>query len=151
MECKDCAYGLTGSEGQAGCFLWCDKVGGRVDQMGSCSDVDADVRRQARYSAIRKRNRWERDQKHKSHLKYLSENTSGYPAPVIYRDEIWIKGRGYVANPRPYYKRVYRGRGKGRSYRFKKESNRKIRRYRGDVPMKGNLVHRLYDFWWKMY
>lgn len=143
MECKDCAYGSVRLEGQAECSLWCDKVGGRVDQLGFCSDADTSVMRQVRHSAVRKRNRRERAQKHKRHLKYLAENIPGYPAPVIYREEIWIKGQGFVTNPRPYYKRLYRGRGR--------ESNRKIRRYRGSVPAKGNRVHRLYDFWWNMY
>lgn len=68
----------------------------------------------------------------------------------MYKDKIWIKGQGYIENPKPYYKRLYRGRGKGMSYYNKKMSNKKIQRYKGELPKKGNPGHRLYDFWWEL-
>lgn len=106
---------------------------------------------QLNHSKQKRRNKRERDQKYKNHLKFLAENVPGYPSPVMYKGSIWVKGHGYVDNPKPYYKRLYRGRGKhsGSNY-HKKMSNRKIRRYRRELHKKGNLGHRLYDFWWEL-
>ena len=42
--------------------------------------------------------------------------------------------------------RWYRGK---RSKYFKQQSNRKIRRYKGELH-KGNMAHKLYDFWWEL-
>ena len=87
------------------------------------------------------------EKKHQNNLKHLYEIAGGYyPAPVGYMDEIWINGHGYVQNAKPYYKRWYRGK---RSKYFKQQSNRKIRRYNGELH-KGNMAYKLYDFWWEL-
>lgn len=79
-------------------------------------------------------------------MKQLNNNVGHwYPSPVTYTDEIWIKGLGYVENPKPYYKRLYRGK---RSKYLKKQSHRKIRRYKGELH-NGWQCHKLYDFWWQ--
>ena len=98
-------------------------------------------------SKQKRRNKRERDKKHKNHLKFIAENIPSYPSPVIYTDVIW-RDYNYIDNPKPYYKRYYRGK---RSKYCKKYSNRKIRRYKGEFPKKGNWSHKLYDFWWEMY
>lgn len=146
LECENCSYYNFGLGGQ-----YCDRVGGKTALYGYCTDVyDSNIPVQKNYSKQKRRNKRERDQKYKNHLKYLAENVSGYPSPAIYTDEVWISGHGYVQNLKPYYKRLYRGRGKGMSYYHKKMSNKKIRRYKGELPKKGNLSHRLYDFWWEL-
>lgn len=133
-------------------FLWCNKVGGKVHWAGRCTDAYSDIPKWINHQKQKRRNKRERDQKHKNHLKFLAENVQYYPASVIYTDVIWIKGQGYVENPKPYYKRLYRGRGRHSNSNYhKKMSNRKIRRYRGELSKKGNLSHRLYDFWWELY
>ncbi len=133
-------------------FLWCDKVGGKVFWAYRCEDAYGYSIMQHNHSKQKKRNKIERDQKHKNHLKFLAENISRYMSPVIYTDKVWIKGQGYVENPKPYYKRLYRGRGKHSNSNYhKKMSNRKIRRHKGELPKKSNLSHRLYDFWWELY
>lgn len=133
-------------------FLWCDKVGGKVFWAGRCEDAYTQPVITQKHSKQKIRNKRECDQKHKNHLIFLAEIIPGYPSPVVYTDKIWIKGQGWVDNPRPYYKRCYRGRGKhSYSNYHKKMSNRKIRRYKGELPKKGNLSHRLYDFWWELY
>lgn len=88
---------------------------------------------------------WKRSLEHKRRMKKLSK-TSSHLSGAYYVDEIWIKGIGYVENPKPYYKRYYRG---SRSAFLKKMSNRKIRRYNGEIR-KGAAYHRLYDFWWEI-
>lgn len=135
----------------------------------------------------------DRDIRYRNKLKFLEENRSGHPAPVIYTDESYgdykiafINGEyaiwntifhnyyrldnGTVAtfcsaheaedylvdisvkNPKPYYKRRYRGYGRHSCSNYhKRMSNRKIRHYRGELPRNGYICHRLYDFWWQMY
>lgn len=132
-------------------LLWCDKVGGKVYWAGRCSEAFSDTPKQTNHSKQKRRNKRECDQKYKKHLKFLAENVSIYPFPSIYTDEVWINGRGCIENQKPYYKRLYRGRGKGMSYYHKKMSNKKIRRYKGELPKKGNIGYRLYDFWWEIY
>lgn len=146
MKCKNCPYYDHGLGGQ-----YCDKVGGKTLLYGYCSDAYLGISKQINHSNQKRRNKRERDQKHKTHLKYLAENIFGYPSPAMYTDEVWIGGQGYVQNPKPYYKRLYRGRGKGTSYYHKKMSNKRIRGYKGELPKKGNLGHKLYDFWWMLY
>lgn len=59
---------------------------------------------------------------------------------------IWKKERRYEEGLYP--KRYYRS--KISSY-LKKQSNKKIRRYKGGFPSKGNCCHKVYDYWWKLY
>ncbi len=109
-------------------FLWCDKVGGKVFWSGRCEDAYTQPIISQNCSKQKRRNKRDRDQKHKNHLKFLAENRSGYPCPAIYTDEIWVKGQ-YVENPKPYYKRLYRGKGRySNSNYHKKMSNKEIRR-----------------------
>ena len=128
-------------------FLWCDKVGGKVYCFGHCTDFyeDSDVVKQKNSSKKKRRNKRERDLKHKEHLKRLDKISRGYPSPVYYTDEIYVRGYGYVKNPKPYYKRLYRGK---RSKYLKKQSHKKIRRYKGELH-NGGQCHKLYDFWWE--
>ena len=94
-----------------------------------------------------RRNKIERDLKYKNHLERLFKIAGGYPPAVMYIDEIYIKGQGYLTNPKPYYKRFYRGQ---KSKKFKKISHRKVRRRKNEA-YNGWLGHKLYDFWWEMY
>ena len=127
-------------------FLWCDKVGGKTCWSGRCEDAYSNVVVHKNHSKKRKRNKRERYLKHQKHLKDLAENTSGYPSPAIYMDEIWV-GHDYIKNPKPYYKRVYRGK---RSKYLKRASNKKIRQYKGGLQNGWNC-HHLFDFWYEMY
>lgn len=128
-------------------FLWCDKVGGKVYCFGHCEDSYSDISKHENRAKKKRRNKRERDLKHKNRLKYLAENSSGYPSPAIYVDEIWVKGYGYVENPKPYYKRLYRGK---LSKYLKRQSNKKIRRYKGELH-NGWYCHKVFDFWCKLY
>ena len=175
MECRDCPYGkedfdrrmawyikiveergipndIYGYETyedaieDAEQFLWCDKVGGKVYCFGRCEDAYSDVPKHENHSKKKRKNKRERDLKHKNHLKYLAKNDSRKrPSPVVYTDEVWIKGQGYLKNPKPYYKRLYRGQ---RSKWLKRQSNKKTRRYKGGIS-NGRNCFRIYDFWWE--
>lgn len=132
-------------------FLWCDKVGGKVFCFGRCSDAYLESLVQTKHIIHKKkrRNKRERDLKHKRHLKALYENNQYYPSPVTYTDEIYVKGEGWVDNPKPYYKRCYRDNHKGGRYRYyKKYSNRCVRRYKKEIHCKGNQYRKIFDYWW---
>ena len=97
--------------------------------------------------ANRSRNKHERRIKYRNKLKRLYKNRHGYFVPVVYTDEVWLKNAGYVKNSKPYYKRLYRG----TSSRYvKNQSNRKIRRYKGELHNGYHHIHKLYDFEWEM-
>ena len=166
MRCRDCPYGIEDfttrielyksvhgeypdedRADESERFVWCDKVGGKVYCFGHCTDwYEQDKIPHKNHSKKKRMNKRERYLKHQNHLKYLYEVAGGYyPSPVKYTDEIWVKGVGYVKNPKSYYQRLYRGK---RSKCLKQQSNRKIRRYKGELH-KGNMAHKLYDFWWE--
>ena len=132
-------------------FIWCDKVGGKVCWAGRCSDAYQEPLVQASYTRQKRkrRNKRERDLKHKRHLKTLYENNQYYPSPVTYTDEIYVKGEGWVDNPKPYYKRRYRDNHKcGRYKYYKKYSNQCVRGYKGEIHAKGNQYRKIFDYWW---
>ena len=166
MECANCPYGKEEYERRR-CFseeysilfnkvdgddadtfhdIFCDKTGGKVSIFGYCEDVNYNTFTPEFHSNKKRSTKRERDIKYKSHLKHLSE-ISNYPKPVYYIDEIKIKRCHYIKNPKPYYKRLYRDK---YSPYLKKISNRKIRRYKGEMSNGWNC-HRLFDFWWEMY
>lgn len=145
MGCNDCPYYNYSLSGQ-----YCDKVGGITLLYGYCTDANSmDIIISNNYSKHKRKNKIERDQKYKNHLKYLAEHYKRrYLPPVMYMEEIYIPRWGYIENQKPYYKRYYRGK---RSKNLKRISNKKIRRYKGDVSKNGNLSHRIYDFWCELY
>ncbi len=167
MRCKNCPYGAEdftrriemyksvygeypdedrASDSEQ--FVWCDKVGGKVYCFGHCTDwYEHDKQPHKTYSKKKRTNKRERYLKHQKHLKHLYKTVGGYYlSPVRYTDEIWTKGIGYVENSKPYYQRLYRGK---RSKCLKRQSNKAIRRYKGELH-KGWQCHRLYDFWWEL-
>lgn len=158
MNCKDCPYGkedyiklkefdMECTDDELESYIWCDKVGGKVSWCSRCYEGNPVILYHKNHSKGKRRNKRERYVRHQKHLKHLAENTSGYPSPAYHVDEIWIREYGYIENPKPYYKRIYRGQ---RSKYIKKLSNRKIRRYKGELS-KGYMCHKLYDFWNEMY
>lgn len=178
MKCRDCPYGKYDFESRMKKYIYlyesgdtkllygllpeevsdeieefikCEKVGGKVYWAGHCSDFyEEDVNTEnIRRSNKKKRNKRERYLKYKNHLKRLEHNGSyrcRHLNPVTYTDEVWIKGQGWIENHKPHYKRWYRGK---RSKYLKNQSNRKIRRYKGEIH-NGYQCHKLYDYWWEL-
>lgn len=125
-------------------FLWCDKVGGKVYCFGHCTDAYSDMPKHENRLNKKRRNKRERDLKYKNHLKYLAKNDSRKrPMPAVYTDKVFTKKQGWVKNSKPYYKRKYRGR---RSKYLKRLSNKKIRKYKGELH-NGYHCHKVFDFW----
>lgn len=168
MRCRDCPYGIedftrriemyksvygeypdedrTSDSEQ---FVWCDKVGGKVYSFGHCTDWnDHDKPSYKAYSKKKKINKRERYLKHQNHLKHLYKTVGDcYPSPVRIVDEIWVKDIGYVENLKPYYQRLYRGK---RSKYLKRQSNKAIRRYKGELHKGYQHIHKIYDYWYEL-
>lgn len=125
--------------------ILCDKVGGKVSCCGYCDDIQEENIIRKTYSNKKKLNKFERNVKYKNHLKKLYINVGEcYPSPVVYEDKL-LAGRYYIENPKPYYKRYYRDQ---RSKYLKRQSNKRVRRYKGELS-NGNDYRRIYDFWWE--
>lgn len=154
MRCRDCPYGIESFEKHESYIdeediencVWCEKVGGKVYSFGHCSDWYEQDEENKNYSKKKRINKRDRYLKHLDHLKYLEKVSCGYPKPVTYENEVWIKGVGYIKNPKTYYKRWYRGK---RSGYLKRQSNKAIRRYKGELHKGYQHIHKIYDFWWE--
>jgi len=128
---------------------WCDKLGTKIFRIDSarCENYGKKPHKSVARSCHRYSTKRSRYEKYQDKLKRLDSVCRGFPSPVRYKDEIFISSWGYVKNPKPYYKRCYRGK---RSSYHKRYSNRKIRHYKGEIKS-GYQCHKLYDFWWEMY
>ena len=146
MSCLDCPYELREYDFINGEYMdtaiWCWKVDGRPKCIGSCGD-DIEEEIPKRITKKQRIHKYERYLKHQNHLRYLERVSCGYPPAVTYEDEIRIRRQCYVPNPKPYYKRRYRG---YRSKILKQQSNKRIRRYKGEFK-NGWQCHKIYDFW----
>lgn len=123
---------------------WCDKVGGKISLFGRCSHLMINPPDNIPRSKRRRYTKRQRDLKYKNHLKHISENSKCYPPSV---NPINKYGHMSHNDDIVYYKRFYRG--KASSY-YKNLSNRKIRRFNGDIS-RGWWCHKLYDFMYEMY
>jgi hypothetical protein len=152
MHCQDCPYNETypydfdDSEEQD---IWCDKVGGKIWHFGRCSDADEiELKREQQYSKPSKRrrkNKRERDEKYKRHLKWIADNVSGFPWAVYYVEDKYIRGQGFIPVEKPYYKRTYYN-----SRYYKRYANRVARRYKGEIH-RGNAYRKIFDYRWAVW
>jgi hypothetical protein len=126
--------------------VWCDKVGGRTNHLGHCTDFYENVPIKERsYSKKKRLNKHERDEKYKRHLKWLDENLHGYPCPAYIVDEKWVKDEGYVKLRKPYYKRQYCG-----NRYYKKYASKQVRRYEDVIP-NGCAYKKVFDYKWTIW
>lgn len=156
MNCRCCPYIREEFERKMGmCELlddvemscWCEKTGGKLWMYGQCSDSITRKREQKQRSRKKKRTRRESDLKHKKRAKFLGENLSAYPAPYYPVDKHGNYNREDIA----YYKRFYTSDGRNSSSHYHKRlSNKRIRRYKGEIP-NGRWCYKLYDYWWNLY
>lgn len=128
-------------------YCYCGKMGNKL-WYGTCEDLYIIEKKQKSHSKRKRRNKRERDLKHKNYLKRMCKTNHKFP--VYYNDRLVIHDDykiKFIDNPNPYYKRFYRGK---RSKYLKRQSNKKIRKYKGEIP-NGFGCHKLFDFWWEMY
>lgn len=98
-----------------------------------------------RYAKKKNRNRRMRDSQHKMHVKGLAKNLHWYPPVSIPVD---IEGNWNFDDPvgTVYYKRTYKTKHKRNRYTFyKKYSNRKVRRYNGEIH-NGNAYRKVLNY-----
>lgn len=161
MSCKQCPYieaeyfhkidhVFDGYEDDIEKCCWCDKVGGKLSLYGYCSDAFTINCQVINHTKKKHRNKREREQKYKAHLKFIADHVQYYPCGVEYVDEKWVKEVGYIPLEKPYYKRIYRDNHSGNSKYWKHYSNRRIRRYKAKIA-NGGFYKKIFDYWWTMY
>jgi hypothetical protein len=116
---------------------WCDKIGGKIwwYSNGGCEDMylpPIDITKDHKKKFKNKRNRYENKLYEKKKLKKLSNNVWW----ATWDKGGYLKRSWFATNTRRHYK---------------KYSNKKIRRYEGELPKKGNGCHRLFDYWWQIW
>ena len=155
---------------------WCEKTGGKVWWYGQCSDAHSPTvmsnkmnKKRDNVNFIKHKNgkmgrKRERDWKHHNHAKYMAKiSYAWYPQPWYpsTADGDYIpyfntdKSRRWYSILKDlyddlefaYFKRQYRGQ---RSKWIKKQCNKKVRRYKGEISNGGNYK-KIEDFWWEMY
>ena len=87
---------------------------------------------------------WERDQKYKRHLRKLASLSK---KTVMYGGADCVEGEDHQAGKAPYYRRYWRGCHNNRFRYWLTISNRKVRRYKGEIP-KGGAYRKIFDYWW---
>lgn len=136
-------------------FCHCEKVGGKIALYGICTEESPQPKRDRKKSVsgrkTKRRKRILQKTRYKNHLKSLYENVSGYPSPVYYKTERYIKGQGYVPMEKPYLKRCYRdNHGGGRSVWYKKQASKAVRKYEGYIE-KGGTYKKIYEYWYQLF
>lgn len=155
MSCRECPYGmcyylqLENDKPESEQVLRCNKTGEELYCTNICEDVYSKPITKMRVSSRHKRlNKRERDKKYKEHIKSLAKNSEGsYLAPAYYKYRTYVDDVGYVKLPKPYYKRIYRRKASGY---IKRASNKKVRKYQGELS-KGGMYRKVYDYWWELY
>lgn len=112
------------------------------DYLDSCDEWDEDNNESLKKSKRNQRlNKRKRDLKYRHHLKRLCELVleDCYYYPVH-------KEKSAAKKPKTYYKRTYRE--KNRIKYLKKQSNRKVRHYKGELH-KGGQYRKVYEVWWQ--
>lgn len=128
---------------------WCDKVGGRMEFYGQCSDkcIELDILlsdSSIKHNRKSRRTKRERDLRYKKKMKQKAKLYHG----VYYCDEKCVHGKGFVPVRKPYCKRFYRDKHKnGRYSYYKTYSNRVVRRYKGTIA-NGGAYKKVFDYWW---
>ena len=122
-------------------FLWCDKAGGKVFWAYKCSDAYSEPLVQTKHSSNKKkrRNKRERDLKHKRHLEILWDAKKNW----------WFPPALYVED-KSYYKRLTPNHGGRRPRFYKKQSNKQVRRYKDEIP-KGAGYKKVFDYQWTLH
>lgn len=140
LRCRKCPYYDYGLGGQ-----YCEKVGGKTLLYGYCEDAYIQPIILENHSKQKRRNKRERDQKHKKHFENLwnAKRHKWFP-PVMYVDYIWVKHE-LQDRKIPYYKRLTPNHG-GRNQRYhKKQANKHVRHY-NDVISNGGSYKKVYDY-----
>lgn len=143
MGCEFCPYAILEESDRNA--VWCEKTNSVPYLTGGCEDCYLERKSDRKTSQRKVRiNRYEKRLKYQSHLKRVHEISRGYPQSVMYKDFVRV-GQTYAENPKPYYKRLYRGQ---RSSYIKRRVSKKVRGYNGELH-NGNMYRRVYDFWWE--
>lgn len=128
-------------------YCWCDKTGdGKFYCYGLCEDAFDDYTTKKTFGKRKTGMAYRRNRtKYKDERKRNIIATGGYNPAIGYIDYDFVDGkRVEVGNHIKYPKN-------SNAQRFlKKQSNRKVRRFRGEISS-GNSYRKLFDYWWELY
>lgn len=144
-------YGSAGIPGRAEGWnpkkLFCKKTGGMPCLDGKCYDAYQMGTEDRRHSTKGRLNAWERNRKYRRHLQKIAaigelqwENCKN----SMYGGAIYVDEDTYGSIRKPYYRRYWRAR---RFKYWQDISNRKVRRYKGDIH-NGGFYKKIFDYWW---
>ena len=127
---------------------FCEKTGGMPCMDGGCGDAYQEEPEGRRYSGKKRLAAKERNRKHQRHLRKLasiSERMQG--KNTMYGGAVLVDGEAGTAGKKTFYRRYWRGGHNNRFRYWRRVSNRKVRRYRGDVH-NGGAYRKIFDYWW---
>lgn len=145
--CNDCPYIADQRDYRSNmkeCF--CAKVGGKISDLEVC-DTEV-VNRMTHNDAKPRLHKYKRDVIYKRHIKHIARSMLNKRKKYWYSVYLADHDGNYVDNLDDfvYTRREYRG---SRSKYLKRLSNRKLRRFAGEVGGRGGY-RRLFDFWWEL-
>ena len=124
---------------------YCDKIGTNKiwwSNPSGCECYGCSIKKEKPH-CYKKRNKREKYLAYKNKLKKNAKNHHGaYLCDKKYN----FRKHEFTTLNKPYYKEIHRGQ---RSKYLKRISNKAIRRYKGDLPSKGNGCYKVFDFWWE--
>ena len=127
---------------------FCDKVGGMPCLNGECHDVYQIKLEISRHSGKKRLSKRERGRKYRKHLQKLAAlNEIDWRKEPMYGGALYMDETADGPLKKPYYKRYWRGCHNNRFKYWLKISNRKVRRYKGDVHS-GGFYRKIFDYWW---
>lgn len=166
MNCRDCYY-VRGEEklsapasgnrdslknpdlmdGHISKEYFCEKIGGMPCLNGECHDAYQKRLENRRYSRKKRPSRRERDRKYRKHLQELAAlSESGCFKNPMYGGALYMDETTHGSIKKPYYRRYWRGDHNNRFKYWLKASNRKVRRYKGDIH-NGGFYRKIFDYW----
>ncbi len=144
--------GLTGSHHRTGDWMpeihFCEKIGGMPCLDGGCGDAYQEESEGSRHPGRQRMTARERNRKYQRHLRKLasiSERMQGKSA--MYGGAVLVDRETGGARKKPFYRRYWRGSHNNRFRYWRRVSNRKVRRYKGDVHS-GGFYRKISAYWW---
>ena len=127
---------------------FCEKTGGMPCLDRGCSDAYQEETEGRRHPGRQRMTARERNRKYQRHLRKLasiSERMQG--KNTMYGGAVLVDGEAGAVGKKAFYRRYWRGGHNNRFRYWRRVSNRKVRRYKGDVHS-GGFYRKISAYWW---